>query len=77
MALRTEITIKDFIVRMALVDTKCKLLWIDVGSDGTINAASIYNGSELNNIFNIPKRRLYLVIIFQPHNTSLAKIFLE
>ena len=46
---------------MALVDADYKFLWIDVGSDGSTNDASIYNGSELkeglespNNIFNIP-----------------------
>jgi hypothetical protein len=55
---------KDFfsIVLMALVDAVYKFLWIDVGSDGSSNDASIYNGSELkeglespNNIFNLPE----------------------
>ncbi|PIK50928.1 putative nuclease HARBI1 [Apostichopus japonicus] len=52
------------IVLMALVDADCKFLWIDVGSDGSSNDASIYNGSELkeglertNNIFNLPKEK--------------------
>jgi hypothetical protein len=35
------------IVLMALVDADYKFLWIDVGSDGSSNDASIYNGSEL------------------------------
>ena len=35
------------IVLMALVDADYKFLWIDVGSDGSTNGASIYNGSEL------------------------------
>ena len=45
---------------MALVDADYKFLWIGVGSYGSTNDASIYNGSELkeglspNNIFNIP-----------------------
>ena len=45
---------------MALVDADYKFLRIDVGSDGSSNDASIYNGSELkeglespNNIFNL------------------------
>ena len=49
------------IVLMALVDANYQFLWIDVGSDGSSNDASIYNGSELkeglesqNNIFNLP-----------------------
>ena len=53
-----------FIVLMALVDTDYKFLWIDVGSDGSSNDASIYNGSELkeglespNNIFNLPEEK--------------------
>ena len=52
------------IVVMALVDTDYKLLWTDVGSDGSSNDASIYNGSELkeglesqNNIFNLPEEK--------------------
>jgi hypothetical protein len=32
---------------MALVDADYKFLWIDVGSDGSSNDASIYNGLEL------------------------------
>jgi hypothetical protein len=32
---------------MALVDADYKFLWIDVGSDGSSNDASIYNGSQL------------------------------
>ena len=64
-AICTKITIKDFfIVLMSLVDTNCKFLCIDVSSDGTINAANIYNRSELkeclespNNIFNLPKEK--------------------
>jgi acetoin utilization deacetylase AcuC-like enzyme len=38
---------KDFfsIVIMALVDADCKFLWIDVGSDGSSNDASICNVS--------------------------------
>ena len=49
------------IVLMALVDADYKFLWIDVGSDGSSNDASICNRSELkkglenpNNIFNLP-----------------------
>ncbi|XP_041349423.1 uncharacterized protein LOC121368741 [Gigantopelta aegis] len=49
---------------MALVDADYKFLWIDVGSDGSSNDASIYNGSELkeglespNNIFNLPEEK--------------------
>ena len=49
---------------MALVDANYKFLWIDVGSDGSSNDASIYNGSELkegmespNNIFNLPEEK--------------------
>ncbi|KAJ4932852.1 hypothetical protein JOQ06_029692 [Pogonophryne albipinna] len=52
------------IVLMALVDADYKFLWIDVGSDGSSNDASIYNGSELkeglespNNIFNLPEEK--------------------
>ncbi|KAJ4934775.1 hypothetical protein JOQ06_007557 [Pogonophryne albipinna] len=52
------------IVLMALVDADYKFLWIDVGSDGSSNDASIYNGSELkeglespNNIFNLPENK--------------------
>ena len=49
---------------MALVDADYKFLWIDVGSDGSSNDASIYNGSELkeglespNNICNLPEEK--------------------
>ena len=48
---------------MALVDADYKFLWIDVGSNGSTNDASIYNGSELkegpspNNIFNMPEEK--------------------
>jgi hypothetical protein len=35
------------IVLMALVDADYKFLWIDVGSDGSSNDASVYYGSEL------------------------------
>ena len=49
---------------MALVDADYKFLWIDVGSDGSSNNASIYNGSELreglespNNIFNLHEEK--------------------
>jgi hypothetical protein len=52
------------IVLMALVDVDYKFLWIDVGSDGSSNDASIYNGSELkegvespNNIFNLTEEK--------------------
>ena len=52
------------IVLIALVDAHYKFLWIDVGSDGSSNDASIYNGSELkeglespNNIFNLPEEK--------------------
>ena len=52
------------IVLMALVDADYNFLWIDVGSDGSSNDASIYNGSELkeglespNNIFNLPEEK--------------------
>ena len=52
-------------VLMALVDADYKFLWIDVGSDGSSNDASIYNGSELkegiespNNIFNLPEEKV-------------------
>lgn len=52
------------VVLMALVDADYKFLWIDVGSDGSSNDASIYNGSELkeglessNNVFNLPKEK--------------------
>ena len=52
------------IVLMALVDTDYKFLWIDVGSDGSSNDASIYNASELkedmesaNNMFHLPEER--------------------
>ena len=51
-------------VLMALEDANYKFLWIDVGSDGSTNDASIYNGSELeegleslNNIFNILEKK--------------------
>jgi len=47
---------------MALVDADYRFLWIDVGSDGSSNDASIYNGSELktglenpNNPFHLPE----------------------
>ena len=43
---------------------RLQFFWIDVGSDGSSNDASIYNGSELkeglqspNNIFNLPEER--------------------
>ena len=46
---------------MALVDADCNFLWIDVGSDGSTNDASIDNGLELKeglespiNTFNMP-----------------------
>ena len=49
---------------MCLVDADYKFLWIDVGSDGSSNDASIYNESELNeglespnNIFNLPEEK--------------------
>ena len=49
---------------MALVDANYKFLWIDVGSDGSTNDASIYHVSELkedlespNNMFNIPEEK--------------------
>ena len=49
---------------MALVDADYKFLWIDVGSDGSSNDASIYNASELkegmesaNNMFHLPAER--------------------
>ena len=52
------------IVLMALVDADYKFLWIDIGSDGSSNDTSIYNGSELkeglenpNNIFNLPEEK--------------------
>ncbi|XP_046342433.2 protein ALP1-like [Haliotis rufescens] len=52
------------IVLMVLVDADYKFLWIDVGSDGSSNDDSIYNGSELkeglespNNIFNLPEEK--------------------
>jgi len=50
------------IVLMALVDADWTFLWIDDGSVGTINDASIYNGTELkeglenpNNPFHLPE----------------------
>ena len=43
----TEHTKVFSIVLMALVDADYKFLCIDVGSDGSSNDASIYNGSEL------------------------------
>ena len=52
------------IVLMALVDADYTFLWIDVGSDGSSNDASVYNGSKLkgdlemaNNIFNLPDEK--------------------
>ncbi|CAG2239080.1 unnamed protein product [Mytilus edulis] len=52
------------VVLMALVDADYKFIWIDVGSDGSGNDASIYNGSELkeglessNNVFNLPEEK--------------------
>jgi hypothetical protein len=43
------------IVLMALVDADYKFLWIDVGSDGSSNDASIYNGSELKEGLESPE----------------------
>ena len=47
-----------------LVDANYKFPWIDVGSDGSTNDASIYHVSELkedlespNNMFNIPEEK--------------------
>jgi len=47
---------------MAFVDGDYKFLWMDVGSDGSSDDASIYNGSELkeglenpNNPFHLPE----------------------
>jgi hypothetical protein len=58
------------IVLMALVDADHRFLWIDFGSDGSSNDASIYNGSELkedlespNNAFGINKRLMNLFAI--------------
>ena len=61
---------------MALVDADYKFLWIDVGSDGSTNDASIYKSSELkeglesaNNIFIIPEEKCYLVMTFLSHTS--------
>ena len=68
------------IVLMALVDADYKFLWIDVGSNGSTNDASIYNGSELKEgvrtIYSIfLKRSLYLVMTFLSHIHSRGQCF--
>jgi hypothetical protein len=64
------------IVLMALVDADYKSLWIDVGSDGSSNDASIYNGSDVKECWRVRttysislKRSLYLVMTFLSHTT--------
>ena len=48
------------IVLMALVYADYTFLWIDVGSDGSSNDASIYNGSELKEVHENPNNPFHL-----------------